>query len=134
TPDYTLQTGDIRHDFRTNGTFELPIGPGQLLARNSSGALAQIIGGWKMTWIIQLSSGTPSNITAGTMLYANGVPDLVGDFDPSQGKVQWQNGALNGNYFGDTYSKITDPQCATIAASLRSANLCTLSAITDKSG
>jgi hypothetical protein len=128
-PDYTLQTGDIRHDFRTNGTFELPIGPGQLIARNSSGVLAHIIGGWKMSWIIQLSSGAPTNITAGTTLYANGVPDLVGNFDPSQGKVQWQNGALNGSYFGDRFAKVTDPQCAVIAASIRS--VCTLSAITD---
>ena len=134
--DYTLQTGDIRYDFRTNGTFELPVGPGQLLARNSSGVLAHIIGGWKMSWILQLSSGAPTNITANNTLYANAVPDLVGAFDPSKGKIQWKDGALNGNYFGDAYGKVADPQCATIAASLRPATgtLCTLSAITDKSG
>jgi hypothetical protein len=85
-----------------------------------------------MTWIIQLSAGTPTSITAGTTLYANSVPDLVGNFDPAQGKVQWQNGALNGNYFGDVYKKTTDPQCGAIAAALRS--VCTLSAITDASG
>ena len=99
--DYTLQTGDIRHDFRTNGTFELPIGPASCLRGNSSGVLAHLIGGWKMSWIIQLSSGTASSIAAATTLYANGVPDRVGAFDPSLGKVQWQSGALNGNYFGD---------------------------------
>jgi hypothetical protein len=130
--DYTLQTGDIRHDFRTNGTFELPVGPGQLLAGNSSGILAHVIGGWKMSWIIQLSSGAATNISAATTLYANGVPDLVGPFDPSLGKVQWQDGALNGNYFGDVYRKVVDPQCTAIAGSLRSA--CTLSAIADASG
>jgi hypothetical protein len=77
----------------------------KLLARNSSGVLAQIIGGWKLSWIVQLSSGTPTSITAGTTLYANSVPDLVGNFDPSAGAVQWQNGALNGNYFGDRTRK-----------------------------
>ena len=130
--DYTTQTGDIRHDFRTNGTFELPVGPGQLFAGNSSGILAHVIGGWKMSWIIQLSSGATSNITGATTLYANGVPDRVGAFDPSEGKVQWESGALNGNYFGDRYQKITDPQCSAIAVSLRS--VCTLGAITDASG
>ena len=85
-----------------------------------------------MTWIIQVSSGAATNITAGTTLYANSVPDLVGGFEADNGKVQWAGGALNGNYFGDIYGKTTDPQCSTIAASLRS--VCTLSAITDKSG
>jgi hypothetical protein len=130
--DYTLQNGDIRHDFRTNGTFELPIGPGQLLGRNTTGILAHIIGGWRMSWIVQLSSGAATNITAGNMLYANGVPDVAGAFDPSSGKVDWKSGALNGNYFADAYKKTTDPQCGGIAASLRTA--CTLSAITDASG
>jgi hypothetical protein len=85
-----------------------------------------------MSWILQLSSGAATNIAAITTLYANSVPDLVGNFDPGKGKVQWQDGALNGNYFGDVYKKITDPQCGTIAVSLRS--VCTLSAITDASG
>src|SRR5262249_40920641 len=70
--------------------------------------------------------------TAGTMLYANGVPDIVGDFKPSDGKIRWQDGAQNGNYFGDLYKKTTDPQCSAIAVTLRS--VCTLSAITDASG
>ena len=130
--DYTLQPGDVRHDFRTNGTFELPVGPGQLLARNSSGLLAQIIGGWKMSWIVQFSSGQATNVTAGTTLYANGVPDVAGAFDPSLGAVRWTDGALAGNYFSEAYKKVTDPQCGTLAASIRS--VCTLSAIQDSAG
>jgi hypothetical protein len=132
--DYTIQNGDRRHDFRTNGTFELPIGPNQLLAGNSSGILARIIEGWQMSWIVDLGSGDAANITAQSMLYANGVPDVVGNFDPSAGKVQWEDGALAGNYFGDTYQRVRDPQCANIAPILVSNNLCTLSAIADKSG
>ena len=132
--DYTIQNGDRRHDFRTNGTFELPIGPNQLLAGNSSGVLARIIEGWQMSWIVDLASGDASSITAQSMLYANGVPDVVGNFDPSAGHVQWQDGALAGNYFGDAYQRVKDPQCANIAPILVSNNLCTLSAIADKSG
>src|SRR6185369_6408481 len=85
-PDYGLQTGDRRHDFRTNGSFELPFGPGKLMARNSSGFLARAIESWQMTWIVGLASGAPTSILAQSMLYANGVPDVVGSFD-SQGKV-----------------------------------------------
>jgi hypothetical protein len=66
------------------------------------------------------------------MLYAAGVPDVVRPFDASKGQVQWKDGARAGNYFGDAYSKVRDPQCAAIAANLQS--LCTLNAIADPSG
>ena len=132
--DYTIQNGDRRHDFRTNGTFELPIGPNKLLAGNSSGVLARIIEGWQMSWILDLGSGDASTITAQSMLYANGVPDVVGNFDPSSGHVHWQDGALAGNYFGEAYQRVKDPQCSNIAPILVSNNLCTLSAIADQSG
>jgi hypothetical protein len=130
--DYTLQVGDRRHDFRTNGTFELPIGPGQALFRNSSGLVARVIEGWKLSWIIQLTSGAPANLAAQSMLYGNGTPDIAGKFVASDGHVSWQNGAANGNYFEDVYKKVTDPQCASTAATLRS--LCTLTAVADASG
>jgi len=127
--DYTLQRGDRRHDFRTNGTFELPFGPGQLLLRGSSGVLARIIEGWQLSWIVDLTSGAPASITAQNMLYANGVPDVVGEFDPSAAKVQWKDGDLAGNYFGNAYHRVRDPQCDRVAAGLP----CTLSAIADAS-
>ncbi|PYS36435.1 MAG: hypothetical protein DMG14_24410 [Acidobacteria bacterium] len=129
--DYALQTGDRRHDFRTNGSFELPIGPGKLLARNSSGVFARLIEEWQMTWIVDLSSGSPASITAQSMLYGNGVPDVVGKFD-AKGGVSWNEGDVAGNYFGGKYKKVPDPQCSTIVASLQSA--CTLTAVADQSG
>jgi hypothetical protein len=130
--DYTLQTGDIRHQFRTNGTFAIPAGPGQLLLGKSHGVMARAVEGWQMGWIVDLESGVPGSITAQNMLYGNGVPDKVGSFNPRAGKVQWQNGAIAGNYFNGAYTNVTDPQCSQIAASLKS--LCTLSAIADSSG
>ncbi len=129
--DYTLQPGDRRHDFRTNGSFALPFGPGQMLFRNSSGVLARAVENWQMSWIMDLTSGAPANIIAQNMLYANGVPDVVGKFDP-KGHVEWKSGSLSGNYFGDKYRKAPDPQCGSIAASLQF--LCTLTGIADQSG
>jgi hypothetical protein len=91
-----------------------------------------------MSWILNLTSGAPSSIATAVgavgvnQLYANGVPDIVGRFDPNAGKVQWKDGARAGNYFGDSYTKVRDPQCAAIAANLRT--LCTLNAIADSSG
>jgi hypothetical protein len=34
--DYSKPTSSITHDFRTNGTIELPIGPNKLIMGNSS--------------------------------------------------------------------------------------------------
>src|SRR5207244_827032 len=83
-------------------------------------------------WILDLGTGAPGNITAQNMLYANGVPDVVGKFDPKAGKVAWKDGAVAGNYFGYAYTKVRDPQCLSIAPNLQS--LCTLSAVADSSG
>lgn len=130
--DYTLQQGHRAHDFRTYGTFRLPIGPNQLLFGGSSGAVARVIEGWEMSWIFNVTSGAPANIAAQDMLYDAGVPDLVGTFDPAAGSVQWDDGARAGNYFGGAYSKVRDPQCGAIAPSLQ--RRCNLNAIADSSG
>jgi hypothetical protein len=67
------------------------------------------------------------------MLYANGVPDVVGPFSAKPfGTVNWDG--QSGNYFGaDAHRQVADPQCAAVAAVLQP--YCTLQAVTDaKSG
>jgi hypothetical protein len=126
--DYALQSDTRVHDFRTNGTFELPIGPNKLLFPNSAGAFARAIEGWQMGWIVNLNSGQPTSITAQSMLYALGTPDIVGPFTSRKGNVQFDG--LVGYYFGkDTYKIVDDPQCAQIAATLMSQ--CSIDAIAD---
>ena len=123
------------HDFRTNGTFALPFGPGQKLLGNSSGTLARIVEGWQTSWIVNLNTGQPLSISTFVnpvgvnQLYNNGTPDIVGPFDISSGKVQFTGGPTGSYFSRDSIKQITDPQCAAIAANLRS--LCSLSAITD---
>ena len=128
-PDYTLMPDSRRHDFRTNGTFALPIGPGQLLLRNSSGALARIAEGWQMSWIVNLNTGQPLSIAAQNMLYANGVPDIVGPFDRKSGKAQFSGGPSGAYFSRDEIKLVADPQCGAITQSLRA--LCSLSAVAD---
>jgi hypothetical protein len=129
--DYALSPNHVTHDFRTNGTFELPLGPGKLLLRNSSGWMARVVEGWATSFIVNLSTGQPVSVGAANMLYAGGVPDVVGDFPVKGfGQVKW-NGDY-GNFFGDQFGSVADPQCGVVADSLKS--LCTLKAVTDKSG
>jgi hypothetical protein len=127
--DYTLMPDSRTHDFRTNGTFALPIGPGQRLLANSSGVLARIVEGWQTSWIVNVNTGQPLSITAQNMLYNNGTPDIVGPFDVNSAKVEFPGGP-NGSYFSrNAIKQVRDPQCGTIAQTLQ--NLCTLSAIAD---
>jgi len=132
--DYALAPNHVSHDFRSFGTFDLPIGPNKLLLANSSGVLARIVEGWQTSFIINASTGQPASVVAANMLYGNGVADVVGPVDLSSGSVRWgdpgPSGSLVGGYFpAGTFGKTPDPQCLEVAASLR--NFCTLQAITD---
>ena len=131
--DYTRLRTDRTHVVRTSGAFDLPVGPGKTLAGNSHGVLARVIEGWQTSWIVNLQSGAPLTINAQSMLYGLGTPDQVRPFDfkGAQG-ASWPAGANAGNYFGNVFTKVPDPQCGAIDASLSS--FCTLQAIADKSG
>src|SRR6185436_14759357 len=115
--DYTLINNNPGHSFRSNGTFELPIGPNKLFLGNSSGWLARAVERWQLGLIYNYSNGAPTTITAASMLYANGVPDIVAPVDLNDIRgVRWgiRNGAfLEGRYFdnNDTFVKVADPQC-----------------------
>jgi hypothetical protein len=114
--DYTFTSAYRAHDFRSYGTFELPIGPNRLLLANSTGWVARLAERWQTSFILNLTSGSRSSITANQMFYGNGVPDVVGPFSSTKGHVRWgdskdANGQLLGSYFGTTFTKVTDPQC-----------------------
>ena len=134
--DYALLSTHRAHVFRTYGTFDLPVGPGQLFAKNTTGFVARLIEGWQTSWIVNLSSGQPLTMLAQSMLYGSttrGTPDQVRPFDFKGTRgVRWPEGAPNGTYFGDVFTKVRDPQCLSVAASLQ--GFCTLNAIADKSG
>jgi hypothetical protein len=132
--DYTVLGDTRKHEFRMNGSFDLPFGPNKLLFSGSSGVLARVIEGWKAGWIVNLISGAPSNITAQSMLYASGTPDVVGPFDPNAVGVKWGSGtsATSANYFAPgVYQPTKDPQCAAVTATNGLNAFCTLSAIVD---
>jgi len=137
--DYILAPTHVTHDFRSNGTFALPIGPNKLLFRNSSGWLARTVEGWQASFIVNLNAGTPTSITSSylqngttaspTGLYANSVPDVVGPVPVKDfGKVRWDGNY--GSYFEpNRFTKVVDPQCGAVGADLKP--YCTLQAVAD---
>jgi hypothetical protein len=118
----------------------LPIGPNKLFFGNSTGVLARIIERWQSSVIYNVSSGVPVSITAGNMLYALGVPDIVPLPDgsipdiPSGGAATFPtvnpttNNTNTGSYFTPgKYVKIADPQCAQVGAALTA--FCSLTSV-----
>jgi hypothetical protein len=135
--DYTDVGNNRGQQLRTNGTFELPFGPNKLLFPNSTGVLARALERWQLGLIYNLSSGSPTSITAASMLYANGLPDVVVpvDFNNLAG-VRWgipDGPELEGRYFDndDLFVKVADPQCAIVTSlqNLNGNNRCTLDAL-----
>jgi hypothetical protein len=113
--DFGKSLQSVGNDFRTNGTFELPIGPNKLFLPNASGWVRHVVERWQMGFIYNISSGDPRTISTTTnFLYANGRPNVVGPWTNPKGSVTW-NGQ-NGTFFPDEYLSYTDPQCANVSA------------------
>ena len=113
--DYARAFSSVSHDLRTNGVIELPIGPNKLLFANSSGWLARVTERWQAGVILNLSSGTPTSITAlGGLTYGTTVPDVVGPWNARSGTARWDGQNNVGTYFGDPnpFISVEDPQCA----------------------
>jgi hypothetical protein len=130
--DYNLAGNHVTHDFRANGTISLPFGPNRLLFGHSTGWLARTVEGWQTSVIINANTGGPTSVSAGNMLYGNGVPDVVGPFSAKPfSNLVWNGDA--GQYFGSSFAQVPDPQCGRLATELQP--YCTLQAVTDaKSG
>jgi hypothetical protein len=113
----------VKHDIRTNGTFELPIGPNKLLLSNSSGWLARVVERWQTSVIFNVSSGNPRTIIGAPLTYATGNQNLdagqrrvdvvSSKFDGNMsGHVEWNGPGNNtGLYYGDRWVQVEDPQC-----------------------
>jgi hypothetical protein len=100
------------HNFRSFGSFNLPLGPGQLVLGNSSGFIARAIEGWQMSWIYGANSGGILNPTSTAGLYGGSEPILAsGATFPADGKVSWVSGDLQGTYFDGDFVRGLDPVC-----------------------
>ncbi len=120
--DYSLDYSSIPHEFRMNGTFELPVGPNRLLLGNSSGWLARALERWQVSLIYNVSTGAPRDTFTAQHLYAGGGgnqpqarPDIIGPWVNPKTNYLW-NGPDNntGTIYGypSPYMTFPDPQCA----------------------
>src|SRR5262249_48049424 len=123
--EYGLLFGHRLYEFKNNGVFELPFGPGKFLLRNKTGWIARAVENWRMSGIFNFVSGRPNTISAMQMLYqGTGTPVITpegvaafGEWPAKFGSVQWADGARTGSYFDSgTFVRVPDPQCARVTA------------------
>jgi hypothetical protein len=132
--DYGLLNTNRSHAVTSYGTFDLPFGPNRMLLSDvSPNVLGRIIGGWQLSWIHTMYTGRPGTITAGTALYGTSQPNKVGEFDNKSGHITWAHGARTGDYYGNLYENITDPQCSWVTTKQSLNGQCGIQAIRRKS-
>jgi hypothetical protein len=124
------------HSLRANGTIELPIGPNKLLFSGASGLLAQLIGGWQTSFILNLGTGAPVSIGgAETMRYGNPRYVVASPlWEIPKGEAKWDGPQGNtGTYYGDKFVTQRDPQCGDTSLVASSLTIfCTLNSLAMK--
>ncbi|PYS33443.1 MAG: hypothetical protein DMG14_31860, partial [Acidobacteria bacterium] len=108
--DKTLLGFHRTHDLVSDGTFELPIGPGRMFLANTPSWVQRLTERWQLGGIFNWGSGQPLTITAPistfTQSTSNITPNIVGDFPKSIGNVtKVANGVL---YFAGL-QQVADP-------------------------
>ena len=58
----TVQPFDLRHNFKLDSTYDLPIGRGRAFMGNANGIVEAIVGGFSLTPVFTWTSGTPIQI------------------------------------------------------------------------
>jgi hypothetical protein len=114
------------HDFRSNGTFELPFGPGRKFASNAPGIVSRIVERWQLGGIFHWSSGAPITITASTaettwspipatvnLGRTANTPLILGSFPKSTGQITYTS---SGATYFDGFKQVTDPSIGGITA------------------
>jgi hypothetical protein len=107
------------HDLRTNGTFELPFGPGRKFLTTPPGFISRIVERWQLGAIFSWSSGAPLTITASNaelswtakpqpinLTRTPNTPEILGSFPKDIGKIAYTS---SGGYYFSGYTQVTDP-------------------------
>ncbi len=123
------------HSFVTNGSYELPFGPGRPLLSDAPSWVQRLVERWQFGGIVNVTSGGPFNVTASvaTISQALGAstPNIVGDFSKSMGQVTKLS---NGVAYFPGIQQIADPTRAGVTTLNGLQGTFTNKAITDAQG
>jgi hypothetical protein len=131
--DKTLLNSHRTHSFTSNGTYELPLGPGRKFLADGPGFLQRLVERWQFGAIVSWTSGVPLTITAPVSTIwqtaSSMTPNIVGDFP--LGKVTKLD---NGVTYFPGLVQITDPSVAGVTPLNGLSGQFSNKAITDSQG
>lgn len=129
--EYGIGDQDTTHVFNFNGIWELPFGKGKRFGSGVNGFVDRIIGGWQLTSILRITSGTPFSIadprgtlnraaragrqTATTNLTQDEVKALLGTFVTNCGVFFINPSVINLNLAECEQGRLTARQPGTTA-------------------
>ncbi len=130
------------HAFSTNGTYELPFGPGRPFLGNVSSFVQRLVERWQLGGVFSWISGAPLTITSPLWTFTSAAsttsasttvttPDIVGDFPKNAGKV---TKVANGVIYFPGIQQITDPSMAGVTSTNGLNGQFSNKAITDSQG
>jgi hypothetical protein len=80
---------DVRHRFVFNSLVELPFGRGHMFGHEWNAATNALLGGWQMSSIVTLASGSPIDIQCNYCSSPSTRPDLVGPLHQLNNLQEW---------------------------------------------
>jgi hypothetical protein len=73
---------DIRHNLTANFVVEVPVGKNKKLLGNAPRILDAVVGGWQVSSLITVRSGTPINVSNGGIYSTNYLSSAIGILKP----------------------------------------------------
>jgi len=80
---------DVRHNFVFNALYELPFGRGRQFGHDWNEAEDALLGGWQVSPIVMLASGTPFDVTCQYCYSPSTRPNLVGALHQLNNIAEW---------------------------------------------
>jgi hypothetical protein len=119
-----LQNFHRTHDIRSNGTWQLPFGPNQLLLGDSPGWLSRVVERWQLGAIFSWNSGAPLSITTNgatpnpfqVLPNTTNFPDIAGAFPKDAGHVNITSTPGRITYF-EGLQRVADPDRSAVTTS-----------------
>jgi hypothetical protein len=110
--NFTAQAQNT-HQFRMNGTVELPIGPNKMFFGNTSGLVGHLLERWQTSFIFNAATGTPTTLNPGqSHLYSPSWYQIASpNWVNPKPHVHW-NTNTGSMYPTNAYVGVTDPQCS----------------------
>ena len=92
--DKRIMTFNRTHVFKSNGIYDLPFGKGKMMLSNANRLVDGVLGGWRLSGILTITSGVPFTVTAPdatfTQFTTGNTPDVTGALSKGTGQLQYR--------------------------------------------